>query len=325
MPKFDFLYLLVSFGGGILGAAFGGLNMFILCGLSAIIGTAIFMITGDSSFNDIVTWGPLLGPHVTLAGSAAAAAYAAKHKKLISGRDIATALMGLNSPKTLLIGGCFGVLGALLKFASDCIPEIGGILPMNTIAISIIINGILVRLLFGKTGLLGSIPKNVNRWRLPNEEECWPWHVQPMQLLIIAIGISLPASYIAKMLPNSTGIVFGLTSITLLFFHFGAKIPVTHHIALSAELFVAVTGNIWWGLAFGLLAAFLTEIFACLFLLHGDTHIDPPTFSLLITFTLCPILVVMNVFQLSLFLPIVLAVAFGVGGYFLLVCLRGEE
>jgi len=43
-PEFD--YLLLAFAGDIVGAAFGGLNVFILCCVSAVIGTIHALTTG---------------------------------------------------------------------------------------------------------------------------------------------------------------------------------------------------------------------------------------------------------------------------------------
>ena len=39
MEVSDLTYLLFAFAGGIIGACFGGLNAFVLCGVSAVIGT----------------------------------------------------------------------------------------------------------------------------------------------------------------------------------------------------------------------------------------------------------------------------------------------
>jgi hypothetical protein len=96
--------------------------------------------------------------------------------------------------------------------------------------------------------------------------------------------------------PGSKGLFFGFAALSLIFFQFGAKIPVILHIALSAEIASSVTGNPGWGLFFGFLAAILSEIFACLFLLHGDTHIDPPALALVVTFTVFYVFHVLGIF-----------------------------
>ena len=40
-------YIVISFAGGVCGAAFGALNAFILCGLASIVGTVLTMATGS--------------------------------------------------------------------------------------------------------------------------------------------------------------------------------------------------------------------------------------------------------------------------------------
>lgn len=325
MFESDLTSLLVSFCGGILGAALGGLNAFILCGLAAIVGITLTMVTGDSTFNQMVTWGPLLGPHVAFASGVAAAAYAAKIGKLCSGRNVLISLFGFDSPYILIVGGVFGALGFFTKWAFDLIPKIGGIPWTNTIALSIVTSTIVARLLFGRTGLLGKIPEGHSRWMLSRDEAWQPWPSQPFQVLLVGLGVSLPAACIVKSLPASTGLLFGFAAVSLLFFQFGAKIPVILHIALSAEFMAHVTGDVGWGLVFGLLATFLTELFACVFLIHGDTHVDPPAMSLVVVYTLYPILTLIGAFHLPPYFPLAMAILLSAGGVLLLSYLRHLE
>ena len=319
---FDITFLIIAFAGGIFGAALGALPVFILCGVAAALGAAISIITGDGTFATVVAWGPFLGPHVSFAGGAAAAAYAARQGKLDSGRDIATGLMGLDNPMVLLVGGVFGALGYVLVWLIELVPQIGGGAWTNTIALSIVINAIIARLVFGKTGVFGKVRSGDNRW-IPSDVAAWiPWQSQPLQLLLIAVAAGLTSAYITSMLEGSLGLMFGITVIALLFLQYNTTIPVTHHIALSAELVTVTTGNIWWGLAFGILAAFLGEIYAVLFTAHGDTHIDPPSAALATTFTLHAILGAVGALSLGGLAPLFIAVAIGAAGYFLMTMLR---
>ena len=52
--------------------------------------------------------------------------------------------------------------------------------------------------------------------------------------------------------------------------------------AMSGFSVAVATGNPWLGVLIGLAAAALSEAAAVLFLIHGDTHIDPPALSLAI-------------------------------------------
>ncbi len=72
--------------------------------------------------------------------------------------------MGLNRPDVLLVGGLFGVVGYILWWALANLPMIGDVGATNPIALSIVVNGMLVRYIFGKKGAFGKVPKGVNRW-----------------------------------------------------------------------------------------------------------------------------------------------------------------
>ena len=73
----DWTTLLAALGGGALGAAFGALPAFIFTGFAVIAGVAIAAAGGGSQFLADVPFGPVFGPHISFAGGAAAAGYAA--------------------------------------------------------------------------------------------------------------------------------------------------------------------------------------------------------------------------------------------------------
>lgn len=294
MATLDLWALFVAFAGGLSGAAFGGLRLFILCGLSAMIGSVIVITTGNSTFDLLFTWGPLLGPHVSFSGGAAAAAYAAKLSILDSGRNILKPLIKLNSPVVLIVGGLFGVFGYLLYWLLESIPTFDGIAWINSIAAAIVISGIITRLAFGSTGLFGTVQSR-SRWKPEKESDAFPWFIKPLRLLILSVIISLAVGFIELLIPGSSMFVFGLSAILLVLFLFGLKVPITHHIVLSAGLVVSVTGDIWLGLAAGIGVAFLAQLFAALFLIHADSHIDPPAFALVVVYSLYPLFKVVGI------------------------------
>lgn len=323
---FDFIYLIAAFGGGVIGAALGGLPVFILCGIAAIVGAGINLATGDPTFSNLVAWGPFLGPQVSFAGAAAAAVYAASKGKLANGRDIVTGLMGLNAPDVLLVGGIFGALGYLLQWGLNQVPTIGSAPWTNTIALSIVLNAIIARVVFGKKGVFGTVRAGDNRW-LPSDVAAWlPWQSHPLQLLTLGVGTGLVTAYLTSQMPASVGLGFGIVVTALVFLQYGTTVPVTHHIVLTAELVTAATGNIWWGLTFAIIGTFMGEIWACVFLNHGDSHIDPPSASLATTWTLQSILAALGVFNaLTGFAPLIVAVVVGAAFYFLMTALRAAK
>ena len=169
---FNVEMLLLSFGGGVFGAVIGGLPAFVLCGVTAVIGLAVFWSTGQDIFLNALAWGPLLGPHIAFAGGVAAAAYASKVKKLESGgKDIVTSLFGLDSPDVLIVGGVFGSFGYFLSWVSGLFGNIGNFPWMNPAVFSICISSIIVRLIFGNSGVFGKVRAGDKRW-IPSDVAC---------------------------------------------------------------------------------------------------------------------------------------------------------
>ena len=277
------LEIFYSFFGGVIGAAIGGLNAYILCGLSLIIGTIINLFSAHPSSANIISWGPLLGPHVAFAGGVAAAAYAASVGKITTGRDIVTRLARFNAPVIYAVGGVFGVAGFLLKLCADMIPPVRGVPRINSIAFSITVSAIVVRLLFGKSGLLNSFKDPFVSWQ--------PWKYGYNVFIIAAAGLAAISASVVHQFPSMLGIMFGIASLSLLLLYFKMKIPIVLHIAWAAEFTAFLSGDIGWGIAFGILAAIIGEICAHLFLVDGDTHIDPPAMSLTIVFSVYALLV----------------------------------
>lgn len=293
----NFIELVIAFAGGVFGAAIGAFPVWVLCGLAVLIGATVNLTTGNSDFMNLVAWGTFLGPHTSFAGGCAAAAYAAKKHLITNGRDICTALVGLNNPKVLLVGGLFGLLGHFILLIINLIPNYSNIAWTNTIALAVILDMFIARMIFGKTGLLGKKNITTNRW-IPTNEHSWViYQSDPIQILLLAIAIGSPAAYMAVILPGSSGLVFGFATVAYAFMIMGYKIPVTHHIALSASMVTAATGNIAWGITFGILAAYICELCAAAFVYYGDTHIDPPTMALVITFTIYPALEYSGIFN----------------------------
>jgi len=99
---------------------------------------------------------------------------------------------------------------------------------------------------------------------------------------VLSLGLGLPAAISAVTYPQATGIFFSLAAVSLILLATGAKAPVVLHIVLAAELFALAGHNPWLGVLMGLAAAALSESAAVLFLIYGDTHIDPPAMSLAI-------------------------------------------
>ena len=262
--------LLAAFGGGILGAAIGALPSFIFCGFLTLAGAAVQAAGGGTAILDHVAFGPFLGPHVGLGGGVGAAAYAARRGLLPSGRDVSQALMGLQRADVLAGGGLFGAAGALLEAGWGAL---GWRDWTDTIALTVVVSAVVARLAFGSRGLFAA------RYALRDEDLWLPWQRKPSLLVVTGLGAGLPSAWAALQLGAEGGgavLGFGVAAASLLFLYSGARMPVTHHIALPAAAAALAFGSLAAGAVAGVAGAFLGEGAARLLLNGGDSHIDPP-------------------------------------------------
>jgi hypothetical protein len=189
--------------------------------------------------------------------------------------------MGLNRPDVLAVGGLFGVAGYLMNELLMAT----GLLPWtDTIACTVVLSGIVARYAFGRTGFLGSSSAPGARRFHPDDSACWiRWVESPGQLIAIGLAMGLLSAHMAKLLGAEGGgdvLGFGIAGALLIFLHFGHHIPVTHHIALPAATAAVLSSSVVFGGIVGIVAAFVAEGYARLFLIHGDTYIDPPAASI---------------------------------------------
>lgn len=268
--------LLASFGGGVFAAAIGTLQAFIFTGFAVIAGVAMAGAGGGDAMLGQVAFGPFLGPHISFGGGVAATAYAARRGLMPSGRDIGVALMGLNRPDVLLIGGLFGVAGYLCERG---LAGLGWVPWTDTIAVTVVLSAIVVRLAFGRTGVFGRVAPGGGQFRTSEQARWLAWQESPGQIAAIGAGAGLASAYAAIALGAEGGgavLGFGIAAASLFFLHAGGSLPVTHHIALPAALAALASGSIVIGAAFGVFGGLAGECYSRLLLIHGDTHIDPP-------------------------------------------------
>lgn len=264
----DWSLLPVAFAGGALGAALGASAAFIFTGIFVLIGVAIAAGGGGKEFIGAVAFGPLLGPHISFAGGVAAAAFAAKAGHHATGRDLGRGLAGLGRPDVLVVGGVFGMIGFLIQAAIAAAPVLA---LTDSVALTVFLSAVIVRLVFGKTGLLGDRTQ-------PGEwvafQSGWP------QVVSLGAVLGLSSAFLARVIGVDKGgdvAGFGFAATGLLFLHTGTTVPVWHHIALPAAIGFSLSGgNLYAGAAAGVAGAVLGELYARAFLNHGDTHIDPP-------------------------------------------------
>lgn len=273
--------LIASFGGGVIGAYMGALPAFILTGVMAIVGAAITMAGGTDLTVGYVAFGSYLGPHIAFAGGVAAAAYAGKARKLGSGTDILTSLIGLADPLTLLVGGIFGIAGYLIHYL------MGEVLHLNTDlpGITVVISAVIARFAFGSSGLLGKAPAGETRTYFTSGKGL-------LCNLILGIGVGTAVGFVAQSMTESgvsagalgsfPVLCFGIAATSLIFAQTGSATPSTHHIALISALAAVLSGNPLMGTVFGVLTALFGDFIGRTFNSCCDTHIDPPAFTIFI-------------------------------------------
>ncbi|MFD1801409.1 permease [Mixta tenebrionis] len=292
--------LLIAFGGGIFGAAIGALAAFEFVGLLVIAMTVAQIVSGaPSGFIDF-PFG-MFGPHTGgFAAGVAATAWAAKTGKLSSGRAITAGLCGLGAWDVLLVGGIFGALGYVITWLLNQLPALpSGGAWTDTVALTVVISGIIARLAFGKTGLFGKPAAGVRRFN-PPQETCWvPYHSRSPQLTLLGLGIGLMAGYLGLTFGGDGALLaFGISAFSLIFLHFNTQVPVSHHIALPAALAAVASHSLLWAALVGLACALIGEWASRLFLVHGDTHIDPPAFTIALMTSVINVLAMAGIFAL---------------------------
>ena len=350
------LLIIAAFAGGAFGAALGALPAFCFTGFMVIAGQAVAILRDGllTEFSELgagalstgvtgaVAFGPVFGPHVSFAGGAAAAAYAAKSDGMYEpddgdyhpAKDIAYALG--TRPDILAVGGLFGIFGMVVRQVS------GGLaLPWDPIAMGVVLSAFAHRIVFGYP-IIGAGSRNIldmspfergekrmatdggeaqtdggtaESYRLAVE----PWLPHQYKWANVAM-IGLVTGLLGGWIAIQTGsafLGFGISAASLTFLNLGVeKIPVTHHMTLPASTaalavfggtpetgtMAAVIALIVGGL-FGAYGAIAGEVIQRVFYAHSDTHFDPPAAAIVVATLTIAILAIVGVFDGSSWVP----------------------
>ena len=302
----ELVALVGAMGGGAFGAAIGGQPAFIFTGFAVLVGSAAALAGAKYDFLTNIAFGPVFGPHISFAGGVAACAYAARRGVFDTGRDIATPLAGTARPDALLVGAVFGAGGYVVqKVLADVLEKSDGVAWTDTIALTVTISAFVVRFMFGRKGPLGEpTGEAVDRPRLTiSSDAVWVRH-QGEWRMTVAMGLTagILSAYAMTSIASTSldlattvvALAFGFSAVSLLFLQFDQPGPVTHHMtlpaAVAATTVLAAGGApglaLAMGAAAGLAGALVGELAARLFLIHGDTHIDPPAIAIFVLNTL---------------------------------------
>lgn len=278
----QFIPFILAFFGGVFGAAIGGVTSFILFGLLGFIGIGLIIGTGSDVFLNSVALSPIFAPHVAFAGGVAAAAYMGKLSRNgnlktevgevaeeFNGANIFAPINGTGNVGALIVGGIFGVLGAIVLHLLDNVV----FLLADNLAISVVTTNIIARLVFGDGELMSALPKEVKKVDLITKD----------LLFNILWSFSL-AIVMASMIEVIQIPLFGfvLGAFVLVFIVAGVNVPMIHHVALIGGMAMQVFGNIWLAGLFGVLAMLLCEAIGVTFNANAKSHIDPPAAAIVI-------------------------------------------
>ncbi|WP_136589178.1 hypothetical protein [Salinigranum halophilum] len=342
--------LLAAFAGGAFGAALGALPAFCFTGFMVIAGEAANLAVGSVGVAEAVeaaalgspgitgsiAFGTVFGPHISFAGGAAAAAYAAKKGYMDFGFDYheaknIPAALG-TQPDVLVVGGLFGILGYIITAISGTVG-----LPWDPIAIAVVLSAVAHRLVFGYdligkasgSGLFDMGPFEREEMR-PAQSEAGamadggetkqrlatePWLPHQYKWANVAM-IGLTAGLIGGITALATGsafLAFGISAASLTFLNLGVeRIPVTHHMTLPASTAaLAVTGGVAEVGAvamvvagvFGVSGALTGEVVQRVFYAHADTHFDPPAAAIVVNTFFIAVLAIVGVFSTAVWVP----------------------
>jgi hypothetical protein len=262
--ELNWIYLLIAaFAGGAFGAAIGALPAFVFTGIMVIAGEA----GGLDGVTGSVAFGTFFGPHVSFAGGAAAAAYAAKQGYMETGFDFHEAKNITHALGTkidiLAVGGLFGILGMIIRQVSF---NFG--MPWDPIAMGVVLSALFHRLFLGYS-LVGSVKGSGVLDMTPFEQEAKrgddtgtvpdhmkapedrlavePWLPHQYKwgnVAFLGIVTGLLGAY-AALETGSPFLAFGISAASLLFLNLGVELfPVTHHMTLPAStIALAVTAS----------------------------------------------------------------------------------
>ena len=293
--------VLLSFCGGVAATCIGALGSVILCAFVALAG--ICGVMAGCEFNIVLNFafGYFLSPHMGLGPAACALGYAKKRGYVEDSKGIGLPLMMLGKADVLVVGGLFAIASHYICVGlQTALPG-----KIDAVSSTIVIAGLVAKLLFGNEGLIGKVPEGDKRFGV-NSKNNWMPHM-PFGDGINYWLFSACAGCISAWLwweINDYGIqvgseaiqiiaqfpIFALAVIFLILLVCGLPCPVWHHIGLTSS-YAAMTAFAYganemevllWGIAWGAVCHFVADFLADIFLVYGDGYVDPPSMTMMV-------------------------------------------
>lgn len=288
-----------AFGGGMLGAALGGIPAFVFTGLTVI--AAVFSGDAGAPVINMLCFGPIFGPHVAFGGAVAATAFAKRKGLVENGQNLAMPLFGVGDYRVLLVGGVFGLINYLIQFIYSKL--LGNVVFglegwTDTVALTVFTSGIIVRCIMTKSGLTGKYTGTEKRQFFPRGKR-----LQFLAITGLGVGIAVSgfAVYLGQLAQkgseaalyifnNIGNIGFALAAVSLIFVCMGQYMDSWHHTAVTsattAMIIFAGTMNPVAAMISAIVVAVIVSIAnECALLTfnsYADSHIDPPATVIMI-------------------------------------------
>ena len=298
--------VILAFFGGVAATCIGALGSVILCAFVALAGVCAVMAGCEFNIATQIAFGYFLSPHLGLGPAACALGYAAKKGLVEDSKGIALPLMMLGRPDVYVVGGIFAVLAYFIKMGLDKFVGVGKI---DAVSLTIVICGIIAKILFGNEGLFGKVPQGDKRFGVLSQNN-WMPHMpsgEGITYALFAAGASAVSGWLfwemseygkhvmetnevvgQNIMINAQFPVFALAVIFLILLVCGLPCPVFHHVGLSScygamGAYAAGAGELTvllWAISCGILSHFVADWLADIFLVYGDGYVDPPSLSM---------------------------------------------
>ncbi len=190
-----FINILLAFFGGVAATCIGALGSVILCAFVAIIGVCAVMAGCEFNIATQIAFGFFLSPHLGLGPAACALGYATKKGLVEDSKVIALPLMMLGRPDVYVVGGIFAVASYFIKMGLDKVFGPGGI---DSVSLTIVIVGIIAKILFGNEGLIGKVPEGDKRFGITSQN-VWMPHMPAAEGItywLFAAGVSAVSGWL---------------------------------------------------------------------------------------------------------------------------------
>ena len=263
----------LAFMVGVVGGVFGGTQTFIITGFAGIIIYALKAAGVESEFLMDTLLNTVLLPAIIFNAASFSTAFAAKRGYDVKGYDVSHSLLFTHDPLVMLAAGLGGLAGYLVFAAAKALG-----VPADQGSCSVIIIGILTRLLFGN-----------GYWVNPNATAYYQREGVRYWLFQLINGVSIcgvTAIVLSNVDPAYYSIGFSISAALILLSTYdreGKTYPTTHHETLVVGYAMGATGgNVVLSVLFGLLSNVIYLLFARYCNEDCDTHIDPPAVGIAI-------------------------------------------